>query len=782
MPLHILSFALGVWLCQQQVALASSLPVLSAWAGVFVPALLLKSRWPRAGKVLLLLASVLVGFSYANWRAELRLNERLAEQLEGQDIEISVRIADLPQPLERSLRFVVDTLEAPAGVPPRLSLSWYAKGNPLQAESETSALPALRAGERWRFTVRLRQPHGSVNPYGFDYEGYIFQRGIGAIGYVRPKGRNARLAAFDASPMAYVNRWREHIRERFERALPDSAWRGVLVALVVGDQASISKEQWALFRQTGVTHLMSISGLHVTLIASLFAWLLGSFWRRVPALALRLPAQKAAVLAGFVAAGMYVVLAGFGVPAQRTLYMLAVAALALWLERGASASRVLAVALLVVLLIDPWAVLSAGFWLSFGAVGALFLLGRQTGRGGVWHWVLGCLQAQWAVTLLTLPLLLGLFHQFSLISPVANALAIPVVSALITPLALLFAALPLPSLAEAANALTVWLMHFLHWCAAQPFAVWQQAAPPGWLVALCCVSALWALMPRGVPARYVGLLSFIPLVTWSPPRPAVGMAEVMILDVGQGLAVHVRTAEHDLLFDTGPQYGLESDAGERIVIPWLRASGTPRLDRLIVSHDDNDHSGGADSLLSSFPVSLWQSSLPPEHVLMHAAVPHQPCLRGERWLWDGVTFEFLHPFPGFSGRDNDRSCVLKVSTAQASVLLTGDIERSAETELLAFAPATLAADILLAPHHGSRSSSHDDFVAAVGARHVVFTAGYRNRYQHPAPSVLARYAASGATSYRSDGDGAVRFDLLPTGIQPFRARTQLARYWHDASY
>ncbi|GAB2879039.1 DNA internalization-related competence protein ComEC/Rec2 [Uliginosibacterium flavum] len=783
----ILFFSLGIWLCQQQAELFSWAHALTAAAGGLLVAGMLKKHARRSSWGMLLAAALLAGFAYANWRAELQLADKLAEALEGQDVEVVGRIVDLPQPFARGLRFQLETLDAPPGVPQNLALVWYVQGRYSQTydatAEEDSSLPAVHAGERWHFTLRLRQPHGSLNPHGFDYEALMFERGIGATGYVRPKGRNERLAAFDATPMAWIDHWRERIRTRFERALPDSPWRGVLVALVVGDQAAIPKDQWKLFRQTGVTHLMSISGLHVTLIAALLGFGVGGLWRRVPALALRLPAQKAAVLAGVLAAGAYVLLAGSGVPAQRTLYMLAVAALALWLGRGTGALRVMTLALLVVLLIDPWAVLSAGFWLSFGAVGALLLMARGLPeRGGRWHWLANWLRAQWAVTLFTLPMLLGLFGQFSLVSPLANAVAIPLVSLVITPLALLFALLPLPALAEFAHWLLSLLMTVLQWCAAAPFAVWQQAAPPMWLVAVCSGVALWSLLPRGVPARWIGLLAFVPLLIWSPLRPLPGAAQVTVLDVGQGLAVHVRTATHDLLFDTGPQYSPETDAGERVVIPYLRAEGTPHLDMLIVSHKDKDHAGGADSILAEIPVLAWRSSLPVDSPLLAAAAPHQPCLRGQGWEWDGVHFDMLHPTPEFAGSDNERSCVLRVQTMQGNILLTGDVEITAENALLASLPAQLPAQVLVAPHHGSHSSSQEAFIAAVGARSVVFTAGYRNRYQHPAPEVVARYAASSATLYRSDGDGAVRFDFGQAGLQVSRARIEQARYWHDRTY
>lgn len=770
MEVIVIGFALGVLICQFQSVLSGA----GVWAASFATGAGLLA-WTCRGRcrlVCLFVISALLGFAQADWRAGRRLADRLNEALERQDIPLVGVISDLPQAFDRGLRFTFKPDQPPPGVPAQIQLSWYASGK----AGAPVGLP--RAGETWRLLVRLRQPHGNLNPHGLDYEAWAFERGIGAVGYVRPKGGNRRLSAEPRNVWGWIDQQRQRIRERFERALPDSPWRGVLVALSVGDQGAIPRAQWTLFSQTGVTHLMSISGLHVTMLGALAGALLAALWRRIGWLALRVPAQKAAVVAATGAAGFYVLLAGCGVPAQRTFYMLAMAALGLWLGRGALPRRVLLGALFVVLLIDPWAVLSAGFWLSFIAVAALLLIsvaGDAPARWREW-W-----RAQWAVTVLSLPILLGLFQQFSLVSPLANAVAIPVVSFLVTPLALLFAALPFPSLAELANLILRGLMWALEALSAWPFALWQQAAPPGWLVVSASLGAAWSLMPRGVPARSAGSLCLLPLLAWSPPRPAPGEAELTVLDVGQGLATHVRTASHDLVFDAGPEYGPELDAGLRVVLPYLRAEGVRALDMLVVSHDDIDHAGGADSVLAGLPVAAFRSSLPAGHRLLARSQLAAPCQRGQAWHWDGVHFEFLHPPAGWHAKgDNDSSCVLRVSTAGASALLTGDIEWAAEQSLLADAAPRLAAQILVVPHHGSRSTSHAEFVDAVGAREAVFSSGYLNRFQHPHPDVLIRYQHAAANTWRTDESGALRYRLLHEGYAgPTAERAQHARYWHD---
>ena len=515
------------------------------------------------------------------------------------------------------------------------------------------------------------------------------------------------------------------------------------------------------------------------MLAGLAYALVAALWRRSPRLPLRLPAQKAAALGGLLAAFAYCLIAGFQVPAQRTLVMLAVVALALWSGRALSSGRVLSLALLVVLLLDPWAVLAAGFWLSFGAVALLFYIGA--GRLHPGHWLAGWARAQWAVTVGMVPALLALFQQFSLVSPFANAVAIPVVSFVVTPLALA-GSLPFgdPLLWLADRVMAV-QMGLLEWLAASPWAVWQQHAPPGWTLLLATAGVAWLLLPRGFPARWLGLAACLPLLLVPPPRPAPGEAAVTVLDVGQGLAVHVQTATHDLLYDTGPTFSADANSGNRIVVPYLRASGVHRLDMLMVTHEDTDHSGGAEAIIEAVPVSRVLSSLPFEHPLSALPVAQVPCVDGDSWEWDGVRLTTLHPpaalYDAPTRKTNDMSCVLKLTAGGASMLLTSDIEAASETALLARHAAEVRADVLLVPHHGSRTSSTPELIAAVGARAAIFPVGYRNRFGHPKADVVARHAA-GAALYRTDADGALRVTLGGDGVSIAGERARRPRYWH----
>ena len=571
MRIAALGFALGVCLLQHQPVLPGT-----AWLALYftlaaIAAIGFSRRVsPIIGAGAMFIGFAALGFAWAAALAHLRLSDRLDPELEGRAVLVSGVVAGLPQAFERGVRFDFDVESPETGVPRRIVLSSYGGFAP---DDSQGVLP-VRAGERWRFTVRLRRPHGSANPHGFDYEAWLLERGIRATGYVRMPSRRAgderaqiapeRLA--DRVPQYWLERLREAAREKIRSALPERPYAGVLIALAIGDQNAIGPGQWQLFARTGVSHLMSISGLHVTMVAGLFAMLVSWCWRRSEFLALALPAQKAAAVAGFLAAFAYCLISGFAVPAQRTLYMVGVVALALWLGRATSASRVLAAALFLVLALDPWAVLSPGFWLSFSAVAVIFFV--ATGRTARPHWLAQWGRVQWAVTAGLAPLLLVLFQQVSLVSPIANALAIPLVSFVITPLALAGAVLPFDWPLELGHVILEVLMAVLDWLAALPSAVWHQHAPVPWTVPLALAGIAWLLLPRGFPSRALGALLMVPLFAASPPGPGNGELWITVLDVGQGLAVVARTEKHALLYDAGPALNARnsSNATESIEI------------------------------------------------------------------------------------------------------------------------------------------------------------------------------------------------------------------------
>lgn len=782
MRLCIVLFAFGAWWLQRQ----AELPDLQyAWLLPIGPLCVLLAKSSNTplhlvGRAVLGIAALATGFYWAAGVAQVRLADALPAAWEGRDIEIVGVIATLPQTYDRNARFDFDVervITAGAHVPQRIGLSWWNRGSgDLVGEA-----PDLRAGQRWRFTVRLKRPHGTANPHGFDYEAWMLERGVRASGYVRPRASAERLAMMVHRPSYWVERVRDDLRARILTALAERSYAGVVAALVMGDQRAIPASQWQTFTRTGVNHLMSISGLHVTMIAGLAAAIVNGLWRRSTRLTLKLPALKAAVLAGTLTAFFYTLLAGFAVPAQRTLYMITVVAVALWIGTRVPVSVVLSAALLVVVLLDPWCVTSAGFWLSFGAVAAILF--AVVNRVAQPHWTMGWLRTQWAVTVALLPLLLGLFQQVSLISPVANAFAIPVISLVVVPLALVGSVLPFDFILNIAHLAMACCMIPLQWLSNLPHAVWEQHAPLDWAVVFAVAGTVWLIFPRGVPGRWLGVVACLPLFLILPTTPRTGEARIAILDVGQGLAVVVQTERHALLYDTGPALGPSADSGNRIIAPYLRAAGVGKLDGLIVSHDDSDHTGGALSILQAVPVGWLASSLADMDPLPLIADQAFRCFTGQSWEWDGVTFDVLHP-PRASydsaSKNNDRGCVLKISAAGRSVLIPADIERRSEESLI-MTGADLTADVLIAGHHGSKTSSTAAFIAAVRPHVVVFPVGYRNRFGHPHREVLDRYRDSGSVMYRTDRDGAVTISIPGDGtLGVDRYRETYRRYWLEA--
>jgi len=779
----ILAFTVGVGLLQTQAGLPDW-----RWLGVCAPIFPLATFLPRGSigrRACWLAAALAVGFAYAAWRAELRLADRLDPAWSGRDVELVGRIVGLPERTAHGTRFefaVARVETSHASVPSRLLLQQYEAGN--------EAIPGWRGGDCLHLKARLRQPHGQHNPVGFDYEAWLFERGI------RAQGRVVAAAITElpcpGGVRAGIDGLRETLRARIRSHLGEGEHAGIVAALALGDQNAISREQWEVFRRTGVTHLMSISGLHVTLLGWLIYSLAGWAWRRMPALAGRWPARRVAIWLGLCVSTAYVVLSGFGVPAQRTLFMLLAVCLALALDRTQSISRILAFALLIVLLIDPWAILAVGFWLSFGVVAALFVAGagrlRQLSGWRAW------MHSQWVATLGLLPPLVFLFQEFSLVSPLANAFAIPLISLVAVPLSLSAAALPWPLTAQAAHAVVGLVVAGLDALDGLPHPVWHAAVPDIRAMLLALIGVIVLLLPRGMPGRWLGVLLFLPLLRPSLDRPEPGAFWLQAADVGQGLAMIVRTRGHAMVYDTGPAYASGDDAGARIVAPQLHAQGIASLDGLLVSHDDVDHSGGALSLLASHaPDWLLSSLVDPGDGRLSAhgaaivgkARRHLRCEAGLAWTWDGVRFQVLYPparyhfNPGFE--DNDRSCVVRVSSASGSALLTGDLARLGEMSLLEGGAGNLQSDVLVVGHHGSGGSSSESFVASVHPRHALISVGRGNAFGHPDPGVLRRLSVQGAKIWRTDRDGAVTLRFQGGGIHASTIRPGDRRYWHDRS-
>jgi competence protein ComEC len=748
-----------------------------------------KPRAARAAAVLgAIAAAALLGFASTHHRAALRVADGLPAALEGQDLLLRGTVASLPREGLQGVRFEFEVETAwhrgqPVRVPARVSLGWW-RG--LEADAMLAAPPRpVRAGQRWQFTARLAQPHGAMNPHGFDLELWLFEQGLRASGSVRDTRGTAPPVLLQASAAHPVERLRQAVRDAIQARVPDAGAAGVLAALAVGDQAAIERGDWALFRDTGVAHLMSISGLHVTMFAWLAGALVGALWRRHPVAPRRVPAPVAGRWAGLLLAAAYALLAGWGVPAQRTVAMIAVVVLLRHFARRWPLPAVLGTAGWVVVLGDPWALLQPGFWLSFVAVGLLAASGPVLARADAGPaprgaWLRAALQQQAVATVGLAPLSLLFFQQISLVGFVANLVAIPLVTLLVTPLALV--GVLLPPLWSLGALVVAGLEAALAWMAATPLAVWHAAAAPPWAVAAGLLGAVVAVLPWPWRLRALALPLMLPLLAPPVTRPAPGHFELLGADVGQGTAVVLRTATHTLLFDSGPAWGTPGvDAGERVLVPLLRALGERHLDELVLSHRDTDHTGGAASLAQALPVRALRSSLEDGHALRGLA-PHTPCEAGQRWRWDGVDFEVLHPTAAAlaaaqpSTRANTLSCVLRVQAGGASVLLTGDIEAPQEAALVREAAARLPSTVLWVPHHGSRTSSTPGFIAAVAPRVAVVQAAHRSRFGHPSPVVLARYAEAGVPVVTTAACGAWHWSSATA--QAACTRPAQRRYWH----
>lgn len=665
----------------------------------------------------------------------------LSAALEHRKLHFDVRIVGLPESGARGTAFAARVLKPPEGIenfPARLRLHWYDEP------------PLLRPGEVWRVTVRLKRPHGTVNGVGMDYEAWLFRYGVQATGSVSSGERVAAASSWSVDAL----RWQ--IREHLLSRMAGEPSAGLVLGLVLGDRSLMTQAQWEALLASGTNHLLAISGLHVTMIAGMVWWLLAWVWRRFPRLALWLPAQVAGALAGLLAALAYSLLAGFSVPTQRTLFMLLALVLAVVVRRELVARDILGLALLLVLLWDPLSVLDVGFWLSFAAVGLLiFASGGRLVRPAWWR-ELGA--AQWAAFVGLLPLTVLLFQRGSWVSPLANLLAIPWVSLWVTPLALLgtllsFVYAPLGDvLLWLALRSLDGLMGLLVQMTSVSWALWFPPTPGVWAFALAVPGVLWLLAPRGVPLRGLALLLFLPLFFPRLQQPAPGELWLDWLDVGQGQAVLLRTASHQMLFDAGPVNFGGRDAGEEVVLPVLRSLGVRALDVVMLSNGDIDHAGGLRAIKQGVALGgVWSGG--------ETVQGAQACRQGLYWAWDGVDFKVLHPGAGFgSDKDNDWSCVLRIESPGGRVLLTGDIERRAELALLE-SGEDLRAEVLQVPHHGSKTSSDIRLLAAIAPRLAVVSAGYRNAFGHPRPEVLARYAALGAQIVTTPDCGRIQLRL-----------------------
>lgn len=722
-----------------------------------------------ANKGLRMTGFVLLGCFWAMFRGGLIHSDVLHPDLEGETLVAVGKVVSLPEYRDRRVRFEfqVDELLSADGQshtgPGKVRLSWY------------GAPENIMPGQLWRLTVRLKRPYGFSNPGGFDYEGWLFRHRIRATGYVPDKGDKQFSGEVQGQ---HINRLRYYLRAGVTNNIENPTFAGLITALGLGDRSLIQSEDRDILIRTGTNHLLAISGLHIGLVAGLFYLLARRLWSCGGKLPLYIAAPRVALWAAIIGATGYAVLAGLSIPTQRALIMVTVVMLGLFSHRRYAISQILCAALLLVLLLDPFVTLDVGFWLSFSAIAIIaYGMSCRVDTDNLW-WRWG--RTQYLITIGLMPLLVLFFGQYPLTGFPANLIAIPWVSFIVIPLVLsgtvlmnLFAPAGQFCLQLAEKALGL-LWPFLEWLAGMDHAVWLHASFPVWVLVMAVIGIMILLQPVGLPARWVGAVWLLPMLFPLKQLPAENEAWFTLLDVGQGLSAVVQTRNHTLVYDTGAKFSEDFNTGSAVVVPYLRQAHIRHIDSLVISHGDNDHIGGAREVLAAFPQTPVLTSVPDK--ISHHSVTE--CHAGMSWQWNGVDFSVLHPAESDLFKGNNRSCVLKVSAGKKSVLLTGDIERQVENQLVNKYGDELAAQILVAPHHGSKSSSTPAFINAISPETVLYPVGYRNRFRFPNQDIIERYEIRGISMYDTARHGAVIIKINQAGVSVNTHRQSARRFWH----
>lgn len=750
-----ISFLLGCALLVQ----SSSLPD-SPYLWLLIPALLFvifpKTRW---------LSFIAFGFFWSYYQASLLLDDRLSLELQGQDLVISGTVHNVPEFYDRRIRFEFKPdQDQEVSLPSKIIINWY---QPFAKD--------LHAGERWQLNVRLKQPYGMKNPGTFDYESWLFQQGIGASGYVRNNKQNIRL---QNAAVYSVNKLRQSLFNKINLHLNNSEHKGLIQGLTTGIRHNINQDQWQLLRLSGTSHLLAISGLHIGLAAAIgffsFRWL----WSRRAKNLLLLPAIQVAAIGGFILALFYAALAGFSIPTQRALIMVSVVMISLLIKRPVSIPSTLAFSLLVILIWDPLSVLSAGLWLSFSAVAVILFTCQYRFPKPQWQWA----KIHVFIALGLTPLLLVFFLQISFIAPIANIIAVPFISLIVVPLLLLSIVLlvlyePVGFLLlDFVDLILILFWPFLDSVVSLPFSHWTNAQIPPLYLLPIVISIVLLLAPKAMPGKHLAVFGLLPLFFYSPSRPNNGEFWFTLLDVGQGLAGVVQTQHHTLVFDSGAKFSDNFNTGTAIVLPFLQSQGINHIDRLIISHGDNDHIGGALPLIKAISINSIISSAENE---LPTAIP---CLADQSWQWDQVDFRILMAGGIDKTSTNNQSCVLQIKNTAGTVLLSGDIEKQAEIQLVKQYGTTLKSTILIAPHHGSNTSSTDTFIDTVKPEVVLFPIGYRNRYHFPHDKVVQRYLNRQISLFNTADHGAIQYHFgLDSYSEPITWRQHAHKIWTSAT-
>jgi competence protein ComEC len=717
-----------------------------------------------------------LGFSWSLIIAHQRLSQQLPKILEGKTLIAKGRILTIPENHSDAVRFDFLIQKLETSIPIRYPISVRIKG---YFYKNSNVLTDFKKGDIWQFALRLRRPRAFWNPGSFDYQAELFQQNICAIGYLLEKFPLHLIQR--ANAYYSIDNLRQKITAKVKKALQDYPLLGLISALTTGIRCEITDEQWQVMRGTGTNHLFAISGLHLAFIAGIIYWVVRFICCRIPYATLYIPAPKMASALTLLSAIFYSALAGFAIPTQRALLMLSAFSLAIIKRRYLTSWHSFHLALLIILIIEPFAVLSASFWLSFTAVILIFyaVLNRIK---PLKNWRAWC-RIQLTVSLGLIPLSLLFFHQISWISFAANLIAIPSIGFLVLPFSLLGSLLSLVSpvlgnpILIFAEQLLELLWKLLNFFSEIPFAQYYAYLSNRWILVSSLVGILLLLAPKGMPTRCLGFFWILPLFFGESQRPQYGDIWIHLLDVGQGLASVVRTQHHVLIYDTGPRLSPSFDAGKLVILPFLQTIGVQKVNLMVISHGDNDHSGGAMIILKQIQVDKVLSSIPKKFLPKIVNL----CEEKMHWQWDGISFEILYPPMNHHYLGNNSSCVLKISNHSQSILLVGDIEKAAENYLVHVKQKELLSTVLVVPHHGSKTSSSIEFLNHVQPAYALFPTGFHNRFKFPHKIVLNRYERLGSKIYNTAMVGTITLKLnaLSNNIQAETYYEKNHRFWQD---
>lgn len=751
-PISLFAFALGAAALQLSPVLPHRV------FGIFFLFLIAFAMrcWPSAR----LPAALMLGAVFAALVGDYDLSRRLPTNLSGQTGEITAMITGLPERKNKDWHFEAEVLSSrdfPMLRSEKVKLAWYRSDAKLQS------------GDLWRFQVKLRVPNGVQNPGGFDGEKQALQKRWMAQGYVKNDAKNRKAAELTHS----VDKIRESLSASMARELGSVNARFVQ-SLAIGDTRQLTDDDWETLRRTGVTHLIAISGFHVGIVSLSASWGMFALYRLLPMLGLFMARPLGMAVTSILAAWFYTLLAGFAVPTVRTALMISVFMACRLLFRHVSVIQTVALSLVTVVVLDTMTLLSPGFWLSFAGVILLIVFMPRTTRQGM---LLPFFRAQWICTLGLLPLTAAFFGQNTVIGPAVNMLAIPWISLIVVPLALLGCLfIGVPVIGGMFWQVSAYLMELLfsclQWAGKFTWAFVFLPEPTYAVTLLAMLGVGVLLLPNRIQGKWLGWLLVLPMIWPMPDVSQNGRFNIAMVDVGQGLSVLIRTKNHNLLYDAGAGKPGGFSRGESVVLPALHAKGVGDLDVAVISHGDDDHSGGFAAVRKHFPIDSIQAS---EAALIGE---YRRCKAGDSWVWDDVHFEYLWPETELEDSDNDRSCVLQITAGVHRVLLTGDISSKVEAKLIENYGAGLKSDILLAPHHGSKSSSSSAFIDQVAPDIVLVSSGFQNRFKHPHGDVISRYLTRGALLVNSADSGWSELTVASDGWSWVRReRIDEKRYW-----